>query len=328
MYNISTIIPRELWQLTYYHYCDTITQFCISRSSKLWITLGCNVTIDNTIMCTLAAKYGYLTVLQWLVKNGFSWSVTTCASAAENNHLEVLRWLRQHPVSPEERDRCKPCPWDATTCEAAARGGHLYLLKWARKAGCDWNESACIAAARGGHLLVLQWLLGATPQQQKEKMYRCISRRTISDRNNCPLSGQVPLAAAEGGHLIILKWLVEAKYRLNYYNCSYTAAEYGQLHILKWLSSYQIREGRYWDTDICRVAASNGHLEVLQWLIEQSNSITWDSSICLAASKNGHLTVLRYLIQVGCPYDSLECSQFATIGGHYHISEWLTMNGE
>ena len=68
----------------------------------------------------------------------------------------------------------------------------------------------------------------------------------------------MPVSAAYGGHLAVLTWL-----RAN--DCP-------------------------WDEDVCAFAASNGHLEVLQWAREHG----WDEITCALAADGGYLEVLRW----------------------------------
>eukprot|EP01051_Picozoa_sp_SAG22_P000429 SAG22_NODE_11_length_35583_cov_107.128790_29_plen_345_part_00 len=86
----------------------------------------------------LAARDGYLDVLQWARANGCDWSASTCSAAARGGHLEVLQWLRENG-----------CDWNWQTCEAAAFHGHLEVLQWARANGCEWDWQTCRAAAGG-----------------------------------------------------------------------------------------------------------------------------------------------------------------------------------
>jgi hypothetical protein len=89
-------------------------------------------TVDYMIpteICTLAARAGQLTVLQWARQQKYFWNELTCMQAAIG-HLEVLQWARK-----------QGCPWDEITCAVAAYGGYLEVLKWARKHGCPWTQA-------------------------------------------------------------------------------------------------------------------------------------------------------------------------------------------
>src|SRR5271166_6043683 len=61
----------------------------------------------------LAAKKGYLGIIQWIFP-GAELSKDTCLLAARGGHLEVLKWARENQ-----------CPWNRSTCTNAALGGHL-----------------------------------------------------------------------------------------------------------------------------------------------------------------------------------------------------------
>jgi hypothetical protein len=43
-----------------------------------------------------AALCGNMTILKWLVQNGFKFSEITCFDAARNGHLDMLKWLVQN----------------------------------------------------------------------------------------------------------------------------------------------------------------------------------------------------------------------------------------
>nr|WIL04758.1 ankyrin repeat-containing protein [Cedratvirus duvanny] len=138
----------------------------------LHLLQACKEFVSKSV-CTIAAKNGYLEILQWAGANGYSWDEITCSAAAYDGHLEVLQWLRANG-----------CPWDKNTCSASALYGHLEVLQWARNNGCPWDENTCTYAAYNGHLEVLQWL-----------------------RNNgCPWDENTCVNASENGHLEVLKW--------------------------------------------------------------------------------------------------------------------------
>ena len=53
----------------------------------------------------------------------------------------------------------------------------------------------------------------------------------------------------------------------------------------------------------CGTAASEGHLQCLQYLHEEVGC-PWDSKVCDAAARGGHLDCLRYLHENGCSWGS------------------------
>lgn len=61
------------------------------------------IIINNTDICTFAAKNGHLEVLMWLQDKGFAWDELTCEMAAINGHLQILMLLHDHncPINPQ-----------------------------------------------------------------------------------------------------------------------------------------------------------------------------------------------------------------------------------
>ncbi len=66
---------------------------------------------------------------------------------------------------------------------------------------------------------------------------------------------------------------------------------------------------------VCRAAAENGHLGLLQWIRRQC--CPWDKWTCSLAAKNGHLEVLKWAREQGCPWDGYVC-YYAAKKGHVH----------
>eukprot|EP00891_Asterochloris_glomerata_P004079 jgi/Astpho2/4079/fgenesh1_pm.00063_%23_32_t len=85
----------------------------------------------------------------------------------------------------------------------------------------------------------------------------------------------------------------------------------------------RIRGGR-----ICYAAATGGHLEVLQWLLEQGWDWhgDFDEDISEAVARKGHLAVLRCLQHHGCAWDWRTCKAAAT-GGHLAVLQYAHQNG-
>ena len=121
----------------------------------------------RSIICTLSARLGNLSAIQWarsqdcswesrlssfgpkrksMTKVQCPWNEDTCSAAAEHAQLTMLQWLRS-----------QGWPWNSKSCSSAASNGHLDLLQWLRSQGCPWDEDTCSYAAENGHLDVLQW---------------------------------------------------------------------------------------------------------------------------------------------------------------------------
>jgi hypothetical protein len=53
------------------------------------------------------------------------------------------------------------------------------------------------------------------------------------------------------------------------------------------------------DRDVCRFAASEGHLEILKSARE--NGFEWDEETCNAAMQRGRFKILKWSVENGCP---------------------------
>jgi len=100
------------------------------------------------------------------------------------------------------------------------------------------------------------------------------------------------------------------------------AASSGHLEILKWLRA----NGFSWDTTTCFNTAMKGQLEILQYLHE--NGCLWNEWTCSLAAETGHLDVLKYVRSVDnkCPWSALTFKN-AAMNGHLEIVVWLHENG-
>lgn len=111
------------------------------------------------------------------------------------------------------------------------------------------------------------------------------------------------------------------------YNIAAIAAINGQLKVLHWLLEPQCREenveGAFFVT-VCLNAAAGGHLEVLKWA--RSKNFYWDSWTCILAALGGHLEVLKWARSNGCSWDDRVCAA-AALGGQLEVLKWLHANG-
>ena len=121
----------------------------------------------SDISCALAAREGYIEVLEWAYKNGCPQKDYICIIAAMTGNLELLKWARAkgcprcgHSLVPWVLGKKLSVAFSDLDCvEAiAARYGHLNILKWAHAEGCSWNERTTTLAAMEGNFDILSWL--------------------------------------------------------------------------------------------------------------------------------------------------------------------------
>ena len=259
-------------------------------------------------------------MLKWLKEIRCPWDANACAAAAEHGRFEVLKWLKEI--------RCR---LDAKTCAAAAMNGHLEILMWLKANGCTWNSKAYTNAAQYRHYEVLKRMRenDAAPSWDEEVCAFVAQRGDWeilkwARGQGCPWDERTLAAAAQGGHLEILKWAREqgcpwaetggysvltprAERRYG------TGAVKGHLQVVIWA----VENGFHVTREACEYAASNGHLEILNWL--KANAWPWkegddqfempysqhgcpcsEQGWCSTASEQDHLDVVKWAIENGC----------------------------
>lgn len=89
----------------------------------------CGLQYTNETML-IAAKFGYLPIIQYLYETNCSWHDEVCETLALRNKFECLQFAHE-----------KGCPWDVRTCHAAFTRGSWQCLVYAHLHGCDWDAT-------------------------------------------------------------------------------------------------------------------------------------------------------------------------------------------
>ena len=101
-----------------------------------------------------------------------------------------------------------------------------------------------------------------------------------------------------------------------------SAAYQGHLELLQWL--VQEEQGFPMDELVMQEAAGGGNLEVVQWL--RGERCEWDEDTSWSAAIMGHLEVLQWLRGEGCPWNWRTIA-FAAYRGHLEVVRWARENG-
>ena len=138
----------------------------------IWfLTHGAPHTISA---CNEAAKYGKLSMLQWLCSMKFAVSAATMQSSVRHPH--IFKWLKNNG-----------CPWNNETSTQIVRVQNAKLLKWALKRNCPVSKDICEIAAQIGDLEVMKVLM----------MFKCDFTLKATER------------IIKNGHYRLLSWLVK-----------------------------------------------------------------------------------------------------------------------
>ena len=231
-----------------------------------------------SVMLGFAAQFGYLLIVQDLVKN------CKCDPAFGNNrairrsarggHLDVVKYLMEEVDSKYGID---PAAQDNYAVRLSALEGHLHAVKYLveeveSKNGIDPaadDNHAIRLAAFGGHLDVIKNLM-----EEVESKYGI----DPADDDNLAIR-----LATQGGHLDVVKYLMEevdSKYGID-------PAALDNLAILN--------------------AASGGHLDVVKYLMGLDSKYGIDPAVqdnqaIQLAAQGEHLDMVKYLMALDAKY--------------------------
>jgi ankyrin repeat protein len=243
--------------------------------------------------------------------------------AAQYGHVSILRWFHDHCTElPMGVDGGRPaCTVDVI--EKAASNGHTHVLSYLYE-----NDlvsltdevgavKALVAAVNGGHRECVEWLVS-----HYEELYKSATSPTV-----------VMDAAAGAGHVEILQYLREAPSTTSWQTSAKAvneAARQGFLAVLRWLQANGpgSAEGETadlrWTPTALEMAATNGHLSVVQWIAKHHGDECASVEAFNAAAYMDHVDILAFLyahLRASCSVD--QALEHAVEGGAEDAPQWL-----
>ncbi len=258
----------------------------------------------ETHACDGAAEGGHLGILRWAFDlMGCSYTKAALVCAAKNGHLDCVNWLLANPAQYGR---------DKNVLVAAMQGGHLPVVQRLRRERYPWSWEAAEAAAQGGHTACLmhalwdrcEWdfhaLVGYAAfgghMETIEALRRYAETKDMHDEAEHPWTAETLESAMEGGALNVLK------------------VAHAEPHVSL-------------DVDLLwKIAADNGHYEMMEWAIETFGMPT-DNTACNAAMCNGNLDSLKWLRERGFPWNGEVLSVAAGNRNGREVIEWALANG-
>ena len=242
-------------------------------------------------LCPDAAEYGNLELLQWAVDSNLyvdKLNERTCILAIGNGHRHIFDWAIQNGFSIDIGNKYVY----RMIAGMAAKKGLLDIIQWLYQKCCDDGVHArfcrsfnvCEEAAEGGHLEVLQWL------------------RSVGF-SWCSID--VFFLAIKGNNVEVVRYMMDNGFD-EIYGAGRVAARYGCMSILKFLQSLNYE----FVNDEIDYAAGGGHLDIVQWALENGYPMTKSTSYF--ASLNDQLSMLKWLFAKGCPWDESTTTYAAT----------------
>ncbi|KAI9918684.1 hypothetical protein PsorP6_012269 [Peronosclerospora sorghi] len=315
-----------------------ILDYLIQHFPALFESVGSN-------MVQAAIANGQATVLTWLIATlpvkslkyeeaEGSWMDV----ASEYGQVGILKWFHDHvtalPTSVGEH--LPTCT--VAAIEKAARNGHNEVLIYL----CENNlvnltvasdaVKALVAAIEGGHRNCVEWLV-----KRFCRLYeRCSPTSTVA-MNAAAAHGQVEILQLLRNEPITSKWQISAK-------AIDEAARQGFVDVLHWLhydlgdyveeelpvneslnNSNEVNQNDLcWTPTALELAATSGHLVVVQWLTEHRRDVCSSFDAFNAACYMDHLEVAQFLyskLRGSCAVD--QALEHATEGGAEDTLAWL-----
>ncbi|KAK1929201.1 putative ankyrin repeat protein [Phytophthora citrophthora] len=256
--------------------------------------------------------------------------------ASEYGQVGILKWFHDHATAlPMSVDGHLPaCTVEAI--EKAARNGHKNVLVFLHENDLvnlsveSDAMNALVAAVEGGHRNCVEWLIA-----HFRDLYR----------QSSPESTVALDAAAAVGHVDILQFLRVEPTTCKWQSSSKAvdeAARQGFVDVLRWLHfdrSNHIEEEQpneisddehatqtdsRWTPMALELAATNGHLSVVQWLTEHHREVCSNFEAFNAASYMDHLEVAQFLysdVRGSCSVE--QALEHAEEGGAEDTLAWL-----
>ena len=268
---------------------------------------------------TLAARSGYFQLMQILERLGVD-----IHQVNRNNDNAFTLVARQGSL--------RWCQW------LAVKGINIHQVN------CQHHNAVTLAALAGSQPL-LKWLCDEKVDWQQ--IPRTPPYDSYRSSNMClPYGFNAAILAACAGHFTEARWLMHrglSIHQRDYFgrNAVIQAVRLGQLEAVQWLIAQGIIPDSfpngfpdYFKNDqhnVMSLAASLGHLHILQWLHQNGGSLNDQDEeriLLIMAARCGDLPMTQWLCRQGADInrlDSLGASALseAVSRGHLRLSQWL-----
>uniref|UniRef100_A0AAV1U1T6 Ankyrin repeat-containing domain n=1 Tax=Peronospora matthiolae TaxID=2874970 RepID=A0AAV1U1T6_9STRA len=280
----------------------SIIKYLSARFHTLFASVGSKMVL-------VAIANGQAAVLVWLT-SVLPVKSLKCEEDAESwmdvastyGQVDILKWFHDHAaVLSTGVDKRTTCTAAAVT--NAARSGHYDVLVYLHANDLmnltDESDAtdALVAAVEGGHHDCTEWLVAQF--------------RTVYEKDPCTMT-TVMDAGAASGHVGILQLLRDNPSTSKWQTSSKAidrAARYGFIDVLRWLHVNCSTQGEensspqkepnqtdsHWTPIALELAVTNGHLQVVQYLIEHHRFVCSGFEAFNAACYMDHLEVAQYL---------------------------------
>lgn len=323
-------------EFSYYHNESASDE--AAKNGQMW----CPADLD------LAAEEGRLEDLKSLYVIGCGLSTNAYFKAKRFHHYDVMVWVRDLKTN-ELSNRKNEAEVESALIEGRFEDLRALYAKGFYISRSSWDT----AVDAGDNIAVLDLLHSSGVEfplryEEREKTYdkslmhyalrkgRFATVRWLHEVKGCPLSSAYFNSAIIAGNFGFLKWLrtVGCPYPEDPYLLCSQAAWQERLDILEWL----VGIGCKMRPEIASIVSARGNIEMLKWVVNNTEGFQWSARCVAEASRNGHLEMLKFLLENGCPmsnnrfgtyskWDDWSAMARAAGGGHWHVVQWLVEQG-
>jgi hypothetical protein len=279
--------PRDIMNIIWNN-CDVISQICLRMTCSV-IYKRYNMRKLISKFTTIAARKGYINILDWANKCGMTIdSPIIEIEAARTGNIDLMNWIQMNWIHNSDLSTNDN---KQNLYTFAACAGHTNICDWLYKHNIEPMEDLYHTAAAAGKTNIMQWL---------------------HYHNYCIKSNDEFIwgDAVRGNHMESVQWI----YSQNCCpqmpdNITEQAAIFGNLEFLKW---YETIANIVWDGHISNAASIGGYIDILEWCYgkDQFNTIQISSII------HNKLEVVKWSIDKGIQYTEIHlnmCDDLAII---------------
>ncbi|KAM9972120.1 hypothetical protein ACTFIW_003473 [Dictyostelium discoideum] len=277
----------------------------------------------STYSLELAASGGFLTIVEFLLKNTQQPSLSRAIKeASRNNRYEVLKYLIQSMKSDQDRIKC------IDAINVASENGNLECVRLLNENGFTCTNYAIDNASRNGHLSVVKYLTENTIVSLIDAYDNCAQKnhyqilKYLLENRNEQISNQTLLKSSKNGHFTIIKLLIDTFYLNNNNNNNDEIKKCGQKIMLQFSNKIQQMSTI---NIVLQNAINIGNNEIVQYLYKSiglNNLLNF--SINLAEIKVLNLEILKFLSKkLLVKFESFAVSELLKKFDDYYLLDFL-----
>lgn len=273
-----------------------------------------NFQVSKSSLLSCAATWGSVSLAEWCTTDlGLEWSSKASEITAKNGHVHLLQWAWDSYRKIDEN-----------VLFGAVRGGHTSVLEWCQSKIRNFVQFEYLDSFFDEylHINMAKYLLDMIPETEKESFFENGIAKACSHGNIEVISFllekfptfTVPKTCFENaaihGHQHVLEFF-ESKMAIDY-KCVFMACCATDSRLKEWLFSKLETPLLEIDEFSCFNIANNGHLDWLKFLEEKGIELS-PSAIARGAASGGYLEILDWILPQtdGSEWvDSLDIPQF------------------